>query len=137
MFCDICHEREATIHMTHIVGDAVSPTHFCSQCYEASKPAEARGLTAALDAGCRYCGGEPYTGSGHSPDGLSSISNLSFMCKPCAEEYFGFLRLKMPGFGSDTLTTEQAAKLAKYDRAAIFTEAEEHMKKWVAERDSH
>jgi hypothetical protein len=42
----------------------------------------------------------------------------------------------MPGFGSDTLTKEQAATLAEDDRAAIFTEAEEHMKKWVAERDS-
>jgi hypothetical protein len=42
----------------------------------------------------------------------------------------------MPDFGSDTLTNEQAAKLAKHDTAAIFTEAEEHMKKWVEERDS-
>jgi len=61
---------------------------------------------------------------------------LSFMCKSCAEEYFGFLRLKMPGFGSDTLTKEQADKLAKHAFAAILTESEEHMKKWVAERDS-
>jgi hypothetical protein len=56
------------------------------------------------------------------------------MCKPCAEEYFSFLRQRMPGFGSETVTKEQIDKIVKCDRAAIFAEAEEHMKKWVAER---
>jgi hypothetical protein len=133
------HKQEATRHETHltnIVGDVPKQRHLCEECFEASNPTQAHELTTALKAGCRYCGGEPYTGSGHSLDGLSGTMKLSFMCKPCAEEYFGFLRLKMPGFGSDTLTKEQVAKLAKYDKAAIFTEAEEHMKKWVAERDS-
>ena len=29
-----------------------------------------------------------------------------------------------------------ADKLATYDKAAIFSEAEEHMKRWLSERDS-
>lgn len=132
MLCDICQEREATIHNTHIVGEVLRHSNLCNKCFEDSKPTEARDFATALHAGCRFCGGEPYTGSSHSPDGLSNIRNLSFMCKRCAEEYFRFLRLKIPGFTSDTLTKEQAAKLATYDTAAIFTEAEEHMKKWLA-----
>jgi len=117
-------------------GDVLKKSDLCDECFKTSKPNESGALATALQAGCRYCGGEPYTGSGHSLTGLSGPMSLSFMCKSCAEEYFGFLRLKMPDFGSDTLTKEQAAKLAKYDKATIFTEAEEHMKKWVAERDS-
>ena len=123
-------------HCTNIAGDVPKQRNLCEECFEASNPTQAHELAKALQAGCRYCGGEPYSGGGHSPDGLGGVRTLSFMCKPCAEEYFGFLRLKMPGFGSDTLTKEQAAKLAKHDFGAIFTEAEEHMKKWVAERDS-
>jgi hypothetical protein len=74
----------------------------------------------------------PLKRGGSDPLALrGSVRKLSFMCKSCSDEYYGFLRLKLPGFGSDTLTKEQAAKLAKYDTAAIFTEAEEHMKKWI------
>jgi len=139
MLCDICQKPEATRHETHlsnIAGEVPKPRHLCEECIEVSNPSQAHELTAALKAGCRYCGGKPYTGSGHSVEGLRDTMKLSFMCKPCAEEYFRFLRLKMPGFGSDTLTKEQAAKLAKHDKSAVFTEAEEHMKKWVAKRDS-
>jgi hypothetical protein len=117
-------------------GDVLKRSDFCEECFETSKPSELGSFTTALQAGCRYCGGEPYTGSSHSLDGLTSTMMMSFMCKPCADEYFSFLRQKMPGFGSDTLTKEQAAKLAKYNHAAIFTEAEEHMRKWVADKDS-
>jgi hypothetical protein len=136
MLCNICQEREATVHTTIISGDVLRKGDLCEECFKASNPTQAHELTTALKAGCQYCGGEPFTGSGHSLDGLSGTMKPSFMCKPCAQEYSRLLRLKMPGFGSDTLTKEQAAKLAQYDFPAIFAEAEEHMKKWVAERDS-
>ena len=136
MLCEICHQREATCHLNTIKDGEVTSRDLCDECFATSNPSQAHELATALKAGCRYCGGEPFSESGHSLSGLSGIRNLSFMCKACAEEYFRFLRQKMPGFGSDTLTEEQAATLAKYDRAEIFTEAEEHMKKWVAERDS-
>jgi hypothetical protein len=137
MLCDICQKQEATTHETHCInteGGAPKQRHWCEECYEASNPSQAHELTTALRAGCRYCGGEPYTGSGHSLDGLGGTMKLSFMCKPCAEEYFSFLSQRMPGFGSETLTEEEIAKIVKCDRAAIFTEATEHMKKFVAER---
>ena len=58
------------------------------------------------------------------------------MCKSCADEYFRFLRQKLPGFGEPDLTTEQIAELRAHNIAGVLTEAQEHMKKWVAQRDS-
>jgi hypothetical protein len=136
MLCDICHKREATIHMTHIMGDAVTPGHFCGQCYETSKRAEAHDLTAALQVGCRYCGGESYSGGNDPLATLSGTHRISFMCKPCAEEYFRHLRQKWPGFGDVAMTREQRAQIHPSDVPVVFREADEHMKKWVADRGS-
>jgi hypothetical protein len=58
------------------------------------------------------------------------------MCKPCAEEYSRFLRQRLPRFGDPDITTEQIAEMRKHNIAGVLTEAQEHMKKWVKERDS-
>ncbi len=34
MLCDICHENEATIHITEIINDAAKELHVCQQCAE-------------------------------------------------------------------------------------------------------
>src|SRR5271169_4280723 len=124
MRCEMCQEREATIHNTSIVGEVVKPSNLCEECFEASKPTEARDLAKALQVGCRYCGGEPYSGGGYSLAGLSGGRSMSFMCKPCAEEYYRFLREKWPGFGGVAITDEQFADLHRTDDAAVFREAE-------------
>jgi protein-arginine kinase activator protein McsA len=134
MLCDICQEREATIHTTHIVDDVLRHGNLCDKCFEASKPAEARDLATALQAGCRYCGGEPYGGGDHPIARLSGVRKVSFMCKPCTEEYYRFLRQKWPGFGETTITSEQIAKIHTSDISSILIETEDHMKKWVSEK---
>ena len=136
MLCETCQKRDATVHFTTISGDVLKKVDLCDECFRASNLPHAHELTEAQEAGCRYCGGKAHCGGADPIAGLGGVKKISFMCRPCAEEYFRFLDLKMPGFGSDTLTKEQAAKLAKHDSGAIFTLAEEHMKKWVAERDS-
>jgi protein-arginine kinase activator protein McsA len=133
MLCDICQEREATNHTTHMVGDSLTHSNLCNKCFEASKPTEARDLATALQAGCRYCDGEPH-GGGYDPVALlSGIRTLNFMCKPCTEEYYRFLRQKCPGFGETRITNEQTANICTSDFSTILIEAEEYMKRWVAE----
>jgi hypothetical protein len=67
---------------------------------------------------------------------LSDPGGISFMCDPCAEEYYRFLGQRWPGFGDATITGEQIAAIHATDKMAVFREAEEHMKKWVAEKQS-
>lgn len=35
MICDICHKKEATIHITEIINDEVKELHVCQKCAEA------------------------------------------------------------------------------------------------------
>jgi len=112
----------------------------CQECFEASGLEGAADLPAVLQAGCRFCGGEAYGGGFDSLALLGGVRKMSFMCKPCSDEYYGFLRLKLPGFGDGDLTEEQMAMLVaefkSCDFPAILVELEDHMKKWVAERHS-
>ena len=96
MLCEICQQREATVHETQIAGDVLKSRNLCEPCYQATEPAQATNLGEALKSGCRYCGGEPYSGGGSSLPGRAG--EISFMCKPCTEEYCRFLDSKIPGF---------------------------------------
>jgi protein-arginine kinase activator protein McsA len=138
MLCEICQEREATVHTTQIAGDVQKVRNLCDTCFQAAEPAQARGLAEALQAGCRYCGGEPYVGGGSHVPGSSGVREISFMCRPCTEEYYRFLDQRVPGFvecaRTATVTDDLRARLRTSDLSAIFAEIEDHMKRWVAER---
>jgi protein-arginine kinase activator protein McsA len=138
MLCDKCQIREATVHFTTCSSPAVEkPKHddLCQECFEASDLAAASGVPtdfqAVVQSGCRYCGGEFHSGGFDLLALLGGVRRMSVMCKPCAEEYFGFLRLKLPGLG-DHCTKEQTALLVASAKAgdfpAILAELEEHMK---------
>ncbi len=127
------------MHNTEIAGDVQKTRDLCEQCFQAIEPARAGDLAAALKAGCRYCGGEPYAG-GRSPlAGPTGVRGITFMCEPCSEEYYRFLDLKIPGFvecaTTATVTDDLIAKLRACDFLAILAEVEDHMKKWVAKRE--
>ena len=134
MLCDICQQRKATVHATIMSGDVLKKSDLCDECFKTSKPNESGALATALQAGCRYCGGEPYGGGDHPIARLSGVRKVSFMCKPCTEEYYRFLRQKWPGFGETTITSEQIAKIHTSDISSILIETEDHMKKWVSEK---
>ena len=86
-------------------------------------------------APCRYCGGQPFTAEPEPISLLSGIHKVSMMCKPCSEEYSRFLSQKWPGLG-DPAITEGAVASIHEDTPEVIREAEEHMKKWVANRNS-
>ncbi|MBI1176147.1 hypothetical protein GC207_01770 [bacterium] len=67
---------------------------------------------------------------------MNGSVGLSFTCKACADEYFRFLRRKVPGFGEPDPTPEQIAEMAGHDMTSVLREADEHMKQWSAERES-
>jgi protein-arginine kinase activator protein McsA len=140
MLCEICQQRDATVHQTQIAGDVQKSRNLCEQCFQTTEPAQASDLGAALKAGCRYCGGEPYAGGGSALPGQASVCAVSFMCKPCTEEYYRFLDSKIPGFVEcgrmATVTDDLIARMRACDMSTIFADIEVHMKKWAAERDT-
>jgi len=136
MLCEICHQREATCHLNTIKDGAVTTRDLCDECFAASNPTQAHELTTAMKTGCRYCGGEPFSG-GYDPLALmGGTHRVSFMCEPCAKEHIRYLREKWPGFGDVGMTREQMSQVHASDIPAVFRDVEEHMKKWVADRGS-
>ncbi len=121
------------MHNTEIAGDIHKNRDLCEQCFQATEPGLAADLDGAMQAGCRYCGGEPYAGGGSPLRGPTP--GISVMCKPCWEEYYRFLDHKIPGFvecaRTATVADDFIAKMRACDLSAIFTETEIHMKKWV------
>ena len=127
MLCEKCHEREATVHTTMTDGANHTNVDLCLQCSEEANP----GLASVFQAGCHYCGGAFYCSgpalSAQSPGGPM----LWALCKRCAEEFYGFCNRRLPGIGTEAFTQEQFSKLS-----ALLTKADEHMRRWVTERDS-
>lgn len=148
MLCVKCGIREATVHYTVCASPAVEDPKHLDICLECSATSDFKGVRelptdfqAALEAGCRYCGGE-FDSGGFDPLALlGGVRKMSVMCKFCAEEYYGFLSLKLPGFGDCDLTEEKAAVLVAKIKScggfpSILAELEEHMEQWKAKRKS-
>ena len=127
---------------TNIAGEVLKKRDLCAECFEVAKPTEPLPWAGVSQASCRYCGGKPVVSGSGSSASLSAIQSMemTFQCGPCAEEAFRFLEQKWPGFGecarTATITEELIATMQKCDSSAVYAELEEHMKKWVAERDS-
>jgi protein-arginine kinase activator protein McsA len=145
MLCNKCQIRDATVHFTASSSASIKKlkyTDLCQECFDATdfegKHLLPTDIQSALKAGCRFCGGEPCSGGLDPLAMLGGIRKMSVLCKPCAKEYFGFIRQKLPGFGDPDLTKEQMATLVADYKAcnfpAVLAELEKHMKEWVAKR---
>ena len=138
MLCEKCNKQEAVLHVTEnwADSDVSKETDLCADCARSFHNLEKIvNLDAVFnDAPCRYCGGEPYSGGPDSISLLSGTRTISLMCKSCSEEYYRFLGQKWPDPGDAVITDEQIANIRRFDTAAVLSEAEEHMKNWVAAR---
>ena len=145
MLCNKCQTRNATVHINICTGDSddePKKMDFCQECFEAADFKEKSALPInfedTLRAGCRFCGGEFYSGGMDLAALLGGVRKMNVLCKPCSEEYHRFLSLKLPGLGEPDRTKEQIAGLVAKagELPVIIAELEIHMKQWVAKRKS-
>jgi protein-arginine kinase activator protein McsA len=141
MLCEKCQQREATHHEFNVTvncdergvvpsaSDTHTEGHLCDECYETSSPF-AREVTAAWEAGCVYCGGEPIMTAPNLSSALLEEDKIVVLCERCGQEFFRCMNVKFPGLAEGSITPEQIAHLK-----ATFSEIHEQMKKWVSERD--
>ena len=131
MLCESCHKNEATCHVCTIVNGVSQSRDLCIECHEASSP-EARVFSeAARNARCQYCGGQPCAGGTDLFAEITGSQKLKFMCMPCSMEHNRFVQEQLERCPSELGQREQLAFLRKLDK-----EADEHMRRWVAERRS-
>jgi hypothetical protein len=132
MFCERCHERDATCHSTTVIEGMKHSTDLCSQCFESSAPPGVSDFLAATKAArCRYCGGQPCAGGTDIFELLTGGQPVRFMCMPCAQELHRFNRQELERAPKDLSQQEQMAALR-----TMRDEAERHMQHWVSQRDS-
>ena len=87
MLCDICHKREATIHITEIINDEVKELHVCQKCAEAEsiKMQQAFGMADLLSGLVEF------------PSLIEEKKELK--CPACGMTYSDFRRLGKLGCG--------------------------------------
>jgi len=129
MLCEVCHEREATIHDTNIAGDAITTQNLCNECFEFRDASRAQELSSVSQAGCSYCGGEPQCTCPDLSAASGDAQKLCVLCGPCAQEFYRFIGLKLPGFATGKITPEQVPQVP-----TVLAELDRHMKQWVSGR---
>jgi protein arginine kinase activator len=92
MECDICHEREATVHLTEVVNENVTKLHLCEKC--AKKKSEEMqshfGLTDLLSGLMDFVPSVP-------EDNADAVSGLR--CDTCGMTYRDFQKTGRLGCG--------------------------------------
>ena len=131
MLCDNCHQREATCHVCAIEGDVTTSRDLCVECHELSSPEAREFSVAQRDACCEYCSGQPCAGGTDVLALVTDVQKLKFMCMPCSMEHNRYVQQQLQPSISGLSQQEQLVLLRKLDK-----EADEHMKRWVSERDS-
>jgi hypothetical protein len=131
MLCEVCHKREAAAHMTNIAEDAVTTRNLCEECFGLAEPAQTQELSSAFHAGCRYCQGEPVCTAPDLSAGPGGGGQVCALCARCAQEFYRYALLQIPGIQSGQFTPDQKAQIP-----AAFAAIDQHMRKWVSERDS-
>src|SRR5580692_8362862 len=108
MLCNKCRQREATVHKTTYVADGgvtEEPTiiNLCAECHQEEDP----GIVAMIQAGCHYCDGE-FSCTATDPSDMAAQQPKQFgLCARCADEFHGYVRRIVPGFGVSMPTDEE------------------------------
>jgi len=131
MLCQNCHEREATCHFVAIVDGDSKSRDLCAECYVAEFPEAKDRALEARAAHCQYCGGQPCAGGTDVLALITGVQQMNYLCMACSLEHNRYVQQQLGSASQKLSQQEQLAAIRKVNIAA-----DEHMKKWVLERDS-
>jgi protein-arginine kinase activator protein McsA len=86
MLCDICHERDATIHTTTTRPEGVSDSHLCRECFHARGPIVGAQLVEGAEKTCHYCGADCKLGGFGSQAVSILIPGAISCCRECGDD---------------------------------------------------
>ena len=134
MLCDICHEREATIHSTVTTPNGMEKRDICAQCLT-SGGADTKFLRESIQqfdtTRCDYCGEPAMTGSMISPVGVDDRQER-FSCAACSAAHVEFM--KMSGVPIRCPDGEEAQREWHARLAKLKAEAEAYVRQKAQER---
>ena len=124
--CDVCHERPATIFVSH---GGVSSSAFCQACAPSELQETARELD---DARCDYCGREACSPIADLIAPTEAAEKPKYICRTCVPEYHRFLHAHLPRDWAGLSDDQGIAAIRKF-----IDEMDAHMKDWVVRSGSH
>ncbi|MCK4851486.1 MAG: UvrB/UvrC motif-containing protein [Candidatus Omnitrophica bacterium] len=92
MKCDVCHIREATVHLTEVINDKVTKLHLCAQCAKA-KGDEMQSHFGLTDLIASLMDFEP------AAVGREELKDKCFKCPVCGMTYNDFQKTGKLGCG--------------------------------------
>lgn len=136
--CEKCQERDATVYTTTIIHGVMTTGSLCTECSEAAPAAHDRyvaGLLRDLAAeaktrSCKYCNSQPCVPTMDLLASFSGEQHHIFLCVPCSKEFARFFQQEFPVTMQITSPQERLAAWR-----TLHERADEHMKRWVSQRD--
>jgi protein-arginine kinase activator protein McsA len=127
MLCESCHQREATCHVTSILGDLMQKRDLCQECFEVLTPGA--GTLAAAASRCEYCGGQAFSEGTDVLALLTGVEQTKFMCMPCNGEFQRYTLQDLAGLPEGLSHQKQLSALR-----SLRDRRDAHMRQWVSER---
>jgi hypothetical protein len=130
ILCEVCHERPATHHVCN--ANTGKSSDLCAECFETSAPPEVRQSAAEMHAAhCQYCGSQPCAGGTDFLAQITGVQQTKFMCMPCTQEFYRYIRQDMPQEAAGLSQQEQLTEIR-----TLRDRADAHIKQWVSKRGS-
>jgi len=129
MLCESCHQRDATCHVTSILGDVMQKRDLCEECFKAVSPD--MGAALSPNARCHYCGGEPFCAGNDFLALAMGLQETKVLCVPCSEEFHRFAQRELVALPDGLSQERQLAEIRQ-----LRERADAHMKRWISERGS-
>ncbi len=127
MLCESCHQREATCHITSIVGDLMQKRDLCQECYAAVSPGA--GTSAAAASRCEYCGGQAFCEGTDMLAFLTGDDQTRSMCMRCNTEFQRYTLQELAALPEGLSHEDQLSALR-----SLRDRRDAHMRQRVSER---
>jgi protein-arginine kinase activator protein McsA len=97
MLCEICQERQATVH-TGSESKGTFSRHFCEECFQEKGPLGKLKITHGVEQACHYCGQPCHFGtSAVSVEMPGAVA----CCRECAKDFDDYVRQHMGEHASE------------------------------------
>src|SRR6267142_7283616 len=91
MLCEVCHERDASVH-TGTGSEGTFSRHFCQQCFQERGPIPGVQIVEGVEQTCHYCGRPCGFGSARSGKVSVEIPGAVTCCRECGEDFNYYLQ---------------------------------------------
>lgn len=86
MLCEICHEREATVHTTPLVPEGTPTSHLCRECFQIRGPIAGMQSVEGMVQTCHYCGAQCGFGASGSRPISIVVQGAICACRECGDD---------------------------------------------------